>query len=204
MPISANTLPLPKTFATSSLDTTSQILSPTTSTAIDDPSVQAFTDQPTEASHTLITIFNFLAALLHSTHNQEDAAPSLSSLLGNVFTLISQTSGKKSADLDMFIKTLKEDCRQALAQALDELPATSSLDEYKRPSKEEKEAKAQAALCNVATIVSGVANIVQNPHDKINVGQSVGSILSGIINIAMLSSHKPRQHTLHYLTNTLN
>jgi hypothetical protein len=157
------------------------------------------------ASQTLTAIFNFLALLLHSTHSQTNTTPSFSSLLEDVFILIAQTSGKKGRELDIFMNDIKIDCNNTLKRSFEDLSASPNLNDYKRPSKnEEKEAKTQAALCNVATIVTGVANIVQNPHDKVNVGQSVGSILAGIINIALLASHKPRQQALTDLMESLN
>lgn len=175
-----------------STDTGSLLFTSTNQSPVSTSTIQSFSDQATDASHTLATIFSLLTSLLHSSNNQTNVAPSLSALLENVFTLIGQTHGKKSTDLDLFINDLKKDCLNTLIQALDNLSVTPDLDDYKHhATDEEKEAKAQAALCNVATIVNGVANIVQNPHDKINVGQSVGSILAGIINIAMLASHKP-------------
>jgi len=196
-PVFANTLPLQE--PTETIITTTA----TTSTSIitaEKPTVSA-----SMASQTLTAIFNFLALLLHSTYSQTNTTPSFSSLLEDVFTLIAQTSGKKDQELDIFMNDIKIDCNNTLTRTFENLSATPDLNDYKRPSKDaEKEAKTQAALCNVATIVTGVANIVQNPHDKINVGQSVGSILAGIINIALLASHKPRQLVLNDLIDALN
>jgi len=155
------------------------------------------THQASAVAQTLITIFSFLTSLLQSNQNQGNVAPSLSSLLESIFTLINQTSSKKNSELNTFIIDLKKECILSLDQTLKELSTMPESDDYKRPSRdEEKEAKTQAALCNVATIASGVASIVQNPHDKVNVGQNVGSILSGIIGIALLASHRSVQQSL--------
>jgi hypothetical protein len=193
-------------FITTSLDTintqnTPQSTVSTQITGIPAPTSTIATQKPlnqaSAATQALISIFSFLTSLLHNTQNQHNATPPLSSLLESVFTLISHLSGKKGADLDLYINDLKNECHIVLNRSIEELVSTPNLDEYKRPSRdEEKEAKTQAALCNVMTIASGVANIVQNPHDKVNVGQSVGSILSGIIGIALMASHKTEKQSL--------
>lgn len=182
----------------------SQIITDTTSDQTEPTvSLEIPTESPA-AAYTLATIFNFLATLLHNTHNEGTVTVSLSSLLENIFTLIAQTSGKKGQELETFMLDIKKNCNNSLMRAIDELSIALDFDEYKHHAKDsDKDAKTQAALYNVATIVTGVANIVQNPHDKINVGQSVGSILSGIINIALLSSHHHRQNILQSLTVSL-
>jgi hypothetical protein len=60
----------------------------------------------------------------------------------------------------------------------------------KRPPKLPKEPKTplsseqkQAIVAGAAQVMSSVLTIVQNPHDKHNVGNSVASILHGFINI---------------------
>jgi len=186
--------------------TASSILLPVMQT----PATSSLTDKPathfaSTLSHTLTTIFNVLTTVVQGSFSQQTTPSSLGTLLDNVFDLVAQTSDKKGVELDSFIASLKTECRQSLNNTLAEMANNNTLDDYKRPSKnDEKEAKAQAALCNVATIVTGVANIVQDPHDKVNVGQSVGSILAGIINIALLASQKPRQQALYSLTEALN
>ena len=196
-PVFADILPLQ--------EPTETIITATAQASTNISTAEKPTQSASMASQTLTAIFNFLALLLHSTHSQTNTTPSFSQLLEDVFTLIAQTSGKKGQELDLFMNDIKRDCNNTLKRTCEDLSATSDLNDYKRPSKDtEKEAKTQAALCNVATIVTGVANIVQNPHNKINVGQSVGAILAGIINIALLVSHKPRQHVLNDLIDALN
>lgn len=128
-----------------------------------------------------------LAAAVEQQENDELLSSHLQTVLQTVFTIIEQSNQKADTH---YVDELKNHCLETIRTTLN----NSSLDRNKRPSTpEEKEAKTQAAISNVATIVNGVANIVQNPHDKVNVGQSVGSILAGIINIALIASHKPRQ-----------
>ena len=60
----------------------------------------------------------------------------------------------------------------------------------KRPPKPPKEPKIpltseqkQAIVAGAAQVMGGVLTIVQNPHDKHNVGSSVANMLHGLINI---------------------
>ena len=62
--------------------------------------------------------------------------------------------------------------------------------EAKRPPKPPKEPKKplsaeqkQAIAAGAAQLMSGVLTIVQDPHNKHNVGNSIGAIIQGIINI---------------------
>ncbi len=60
----------------------------------------------------------------------------------------------------------------------------------KRPPKQPKEPKIpltseqkQAIIAGAAQLMGGVLTIVENPHDKHNLGNSIATILHGIINI---------------------
>jgi len=147
-----------------------------------------------EAAKTLSSLFSSLTTVLHNVQNQNIESLPLNAILSDVLTLISQASNNNDPEQKLFLQNLKKDCRHALSNAMQEL----DINDYKRPSSnaalEEKEAKTQVALCNVAAITSGVANIVQNPHDKMTVGQSVGSIIAGIINLATLIASSHHQH----------
>ena len=155
------------------------------------------------ATQTLASFFDSLSTLLHNISDQLALSQSLSSLLNAALTLVAQTSDLENSEL----AALKEDCHRTIDKAIQAITEDT---DYKRPKDKDKEketdkekdpqtaAKTEAALFNVATIASGVAHIVQDPHNKETIGQGIGSILSGIINIALIASHhrSSQQETL--------
>lgn len=70
------------------------------------------------------------------------------------------------------------------------LSLSYSFTDAKRPPKQPKEPKTpltseqkQAIIAGAAQLMGGVLTIVENPHDKHNIGNSIATILHGIINI---------------------
>jgi hypothetical protein len=147
--------------------------------------------KPTSATaQTLVTLFSTANALLNTVESEKPSTQSLQALMRATMALLAETCGKSGTEKDELMLTVKKTFQQAIGEAILDLDNTKDTD-YKHQSNLAKDPEAvQATMCNVANIVSGVVNIAQNPHDKQNVGHSVGAILCSIINLAVQASHR--------------
>jgi hypothetical protein len=152
---------------------------------------------PATATKPLSDFFGTITTLLQNTQNPTSVAQFLNDSLGTIFALIAETSDKNGAELDRFMDDIKNICKLDLIERMATAEKDADNEEYRRPSKPEKDpAATQAILYNVANVVSGVVTIAQSPHDKENVKQSISAILCGIIGIAVNASHRSITHPL--------
>jgi hypothetical protein len=155
---------------------------------------QASKEPIMQASHSLASLFNSLSLLLRTEPQEDTIKQPLSEILDNVFNLIAETQDTKDLSFTTIVNNLHKDCRRKLDNIFTDITSSSAtLDDCKHhhSTHEEKIAKAEASLYNIATIAAGVATIIQHPHDQPSIEHGVNTVLAGIINIALLTAHKP-------------